>query len=152
MKRQERRLLTFVCPKCRYKTYPFGMKNHFVPYIANVTCQKCGYIEENCSYPDSKINRELVERKLGIKTSPVYEQINSLKTQLETIKKETEVLKESRDADRKELQLLRQIVDTVIKDLKDLQTNHSEVSSDIGSTLERIKKLEDEIEFRKDNK
>ncbi len=70
----------------------------------------------------------------------------------ENLQKEVGILKESRDADRKEMQLLRQAVDDLVQNkLRQIKEESAERNQDLFTLTARVKDLEDWRKFAEGN-
>ena len=128
-------VLTFYCAKCKVRTRPFGDYPKSVPYSATVTCSECGY-EARADWLDSDIHKKVLQNKYIKFENKDYD--NSMKVLESKIK----VLETGRDADRKEIQNLRQLIDLAIqRDIKELKESMSQQEYDKNFLQGQITKL-----------
>jgi hypothetical protein len=111
-------------------------------------CENCDYVRRGAQWLDQDTKRLIVRRELGITPSA-----GTPTKKVESLEKEMEVLKESRDADRKEMQLIRQQLDKLVT--QEIETVKSEAKDRDGTLFnlsQRVKELEDWRKFAEGNK
>jgi len=133
----ETSVLNFNCPKCKIKSQPFGLTPQRIPYSASVICPTCGY-EEHCDWFDSETHKLVLQNKY-LKTKE-----SDLTPQLKILEGKIQVLETGRDADRKEIQNLRQLIDLAIKkDIQELKEKASGQEYDKNFLQDQITKLQE---------
>lgn len=95
---------------------------------------------------DSETDRLLIQAKAGKQIEP---KVNS---KIEILENKIKVLESARDADRKELQLLRQTVDLLIKnEIKTLQNKAGDNEFSLNSLQGQISKLQETLQKIRDH-
>ena len=144
----ESTVLFVECPKCGRPAYPFGKVSKAVPtFKSKVECEHCGLVIENVAWYDSETTKTLLQNGRGLIQS------EGLGTMVSFLEKRLEVLQESRDADRKEIELIRQLLSDIGNNrLTKLTEEASERDQEIANLAARIKSLEDWKDLTEDMK
>lgn len=135
----ESNVLFVECPKCGRPVYPFGRANTVLPaFKSSVECDSCGLVIENVAWYDSATTKALSQSGRGLI------QNEGLGIRISFLEKQLEVLKESRNADRKEIELIRQVLDDLTDNkLKKIKDEGSDRDQEIANLTAKVKALED---------
>lgn len=133
---EETAQLRYVCTKCKKESYPLGYNSYILPYTSPIRCPHCNHFEEKVDWLDSDTRKKLVEKQyIG--------DVNDKKIKVEIIQNKIESLEARADADRKEIQNLRQIIDLLIqKEIKDLKDKASDHDFNLNTLQDQITKLQ----------
>lgn len=175
---EERKILHYICTKCKTINYPYDQVAQTVPRHEMTICKQCGN-EEEMNWLDTKLNEQLVKKKLGINDNPDIDTeslqsefsslknlVNSLNEQINSIKQERESTKNQNEILKKEIELLKskiialealhKVVDQSVEKVKSeqekMRDSTSQQESDVTDILDRLNKVENEIGFQNQNK
>lgn len=117
-------------------------------HLKNLKCENCGFIVAAWEWLDEETSRLLDQKAHGLLPEGSISQ-----DIINMVNKEIEILKESRDADRKEMRLIRQTLDDLIQNkVKEIKNEAADRGQDLATLTERVKGLEDWKKFTEENK
>jgi len=135
----ESNVLFVECPKCGRPVYPFGKVSRNLPeFKSKVECERCGMVIENVAWYDSETSKVLSQGGRG------FIQNEGLGTRVTLLERQLDVLQESRNADRKEIELIRKILDDLTGNkLKKMKDEASDREQEVTDLEAKVKALED---------
>ncbi len=144
--------LQATCSNCFKRWWPFGRFTPMqIPHFQKIQCPKCGNIEE-FTWHDSETRREIIQNNLANTNNPELQsnpseqdkRVDNLENQIKILENKNETLEARSDADRKELQNMRQLIDLAIQnEIKNLKGKASDHDFNLNTLQSQITKLEE---------
>lgn len=132
-------ILTAQCEKCDNTWYPYGrFQQQVVPHEAKVSCPKCKH-QQTTKWLDSESYKLYAQKELGLLNNDnTNQKIKDLEHKLELLTKEVELEKKKRELFEVELEKLNTWAEGREEDFRHIETLAQE--------------MDEEYEFREDNK
>jgi len=136
----ESNVLVWSCEECGHMNYPYGRTPVVLPaQLPVVKCENCGYVKKNAEWSDVETKKMMDRASKGLALSS-----SASSGKLDGLEAEVKVLRESHNADRKEMELVRKMLDDILDNiLKQMRVDAAREVEDLASLTERVKALEE---------